>query len=115
MTLAQELREAMHRHHPDAVCLGGVCYFPINGGNLVKAEFISSGGSYNGLRLTVLNRNTGPVDSLTVSFWELPRSTRKTPPDCGKKEAWDIYRPMPDIDALSEVADEYLRLFREPD
>lgn len=115
MTLAQELREAMGRRHPDAVCLGGVCYFPMDGGNLAKAEFTSSGGIYSGLRLTVLNRRTGPVDSLTVSFWELPRSKKEAPLDCEKKAAWDIYRPVPDIDALSEAAEEYLRLFREPD
>ena len=30
MTLVEELREAMNKHYPDAVCIGGVCYFPLD-------------------------------------------------------------------------------------
>ncbi len=115
MTLGQELREAMSRRHPDAVCLGGACYLRLGSGNLAKAEFTSSGRNYSGLRLTVLNQRTGPVDSVTISFWELPRSAERPTPDSEGKEAWDIYQPSLDIDALSEAVEEYLRLFREPD
>ncbi len=115
MTLGQELREAMRGCHPDMVCLGGVCYFRLDGGNLAKAEFTASGGNYSGLRLTVLNCRTGPVDSVTLSFWELPRSPKKVSPGCEEAAAWDVCRPSPDISALAEVAEEYLRLFREPD
>ena len=114
MTLAQELKKALERRHPDTVCLGGVCYLRLDGGNLAKAEFTSRGGSYNGLRLTVLNRRSGPVDSVTVSFWDLPRGGRKAVPDHEESIAWDIARAVPDIDALSELAEEYLCLFRKP-
>ena len=115
MTLGQELREAMIGRHPDMVCLGCVCYLRLNRGNLAKAEFISSGGNYSGLRLTVLNCRTGPVDSVTLSFWGLPRSAKKTPPGCGEPGALDVCRPSPDISALAEMAEEYLSLFRESD
>ncbi len=115
MTLGQELREAMRERHPDTVCLGGVCYLRLDGGNLAKAEFTSSGGNYSGLRLTVLNCRTGPVDSVTLSFWELPRNPKKASSGCGEAAAWDVCRPSPDICALAEMAEEYLRLFREPD
>ena len=115
MTLVEELREAMNKHYPDAVCIGGVCYFPLDSRILIKAEFPSSGGNYNGLRLTVLNRRTGPVDSVTIHFWELPRGTKGTVSGCDGREAWDIYQPPPDIGALSEAAEAYFRLFREPD
>ncbi len=115
MTLGQELREVMSGRHPDIVCLGGVCYLRLDGGNLAKAEFTSSGGNYNGLRLTVLNCRTGPVDSVTLHFWELSRSPTKTPSGCGEAAAWDVYRPSPDISALAEMAEEYLSLFRGPD
>ena len=115
MTLVQELLASMGRRHPEAVCIGGVCYFPLDRRNLAKAEFTSNGGNYNGLQLTILNRCTGPVDSVTIHFWELPHSTKRTANGCDERAAWDIYRSLPDIGALSEAAEEYLRLFREPD
>ena len=115
MKLVEELREAMNGRYPDAVCIGGVCYFPLDSRILIKAEFTSSGGNYNGLRLTVLNRCTGPVDSVTIHFWELPCGTKGTVSGCDGREAWDIYQPSPDIRALSEAAEAYLFLFREQD
>ena len=115
MTLMQELREAVSGRHPDVVCLGGVCCFPLDDRNLAKAEFVSGRGNYNGLRITILNRHTGPVDSLTVHFWELARSEKKLSSDNRDDAVWDICRPSPDISALWEMAEPYLSLFREPD
>ena len=62
----------------------------------------------------VLNRRTGPVDSITIRSWDVPHGVKK-PPDFGEKADWDIYRPTLDIDRLWELAEEYLRLFQEPD
>ena len=115
MKLAQQLQEAISRYRPDTTCLSGICYFRLDGGNLAKAEFVSSNGYYDGLRLTVLNRQTGPVDSLTVYLGDLPRSTNHTDLDDGETEAWDTYRPSPNMDALTEVIEKYLSLFRESD
>jgi len=64
--------------------------------------------------VTVLNRRTGPVDSITIRSWDVPHGVKK-PPDFGEKADWDIYRPTLDIDRLWELAEEYLRLFQEPD
>ncbi len=115
MKLAQQLQEAMSKRHPDVICLNGICYLRLDGGNLAKAEFVSSNGYYNGLRLTVLNRQTGPVDSLTVHLGDLPRSTNRMDSDGREAEAWDTYRPSPNMDALTEVIEKYLSLFRESD
>ena len=111
MASGQELWEAIRRRYPDAVRLGGVCYLRLKGGSLAKAELTSGMGGYSGLQLTVLNPRSGPVDSLTIPSWDLPR----VDPGMGEDAAWDIYRPTLDIDALTEIAEKYLRLFDESD
>ena len=102
------------KRRPDAVCLGGVCCIRLGVETLAKAALTSGGGYYDGIQVTVLNRRTGPVDSITIRSWDVPCGTKK-PPDCGEKADWDIYRPTLDIDRLWELAEEYLRLFQEPD
>ena len=54
------------------------------------------------------------MDSITIRSWDVPHGVKK-PPDFGEKADWDIYRPTLDIDRLWELAEEYLRLFQEPD
>ena len=93
---------------------GGVCYIRLGGETLAKAALTSGGGNYDGIQVTVLNRRTGPVDSITIRSWDVPHGVKK-PPDFGEKADWDIYRPTLDIDRLWELAEEYLRLFQEPD
>ena len=114
MTFWQELQTAIRERHPDAICLGGACYLRLDGGNLAKVESASSGGYYDGLRLTVLNRLSGPVDAVSLRSWDMPHRKRSES-TCGENAGWDICRPSPDISALWELAEEYLRLFREPD
>ena len=114
MPFGQELRNAVAKRRPDAVCLGGVCYIRLGGETLAKAALTSGGGYYDGIQVTVLNRRTGPVDSITIRSWDVPHGVKK-PPDFGEKADWDIYRPTLDIDRLWELAEEYLRLFQESD
>lgn len=108
-----QLREALALRHLNAVCLGGYCYLRLDGGNLAKAEFISNGGYYSGLRLTVLNRYAGPVDSITVSSWELPRIRTETKSAYDPEHAWDVCRQELNIEAFAEKAAEYLDLFTD--
>jgi hypothetical protein len=112
MTFQQELWRAIGERHPDAVWIGNVCYLRLGIGVLAKIEPISGSGYYDGLQLTVLNRLSGPVDSVSLRIWDLPHHTGVK--RCGESEGWDICRPSPDITALTDVAEEYLRLFREP-
>ncbi len=109
--MTDELWEAMRRHHPNAIRLGSVCYVRLDGGNLAKAECIASSGYYDGLRLTILNPSTGPVDTLTIRRWDLPRNTAEKDPGDEQTAAWEVHRPALDIAALAEMAAEYLRLF----
>ncbi len=114
MPFGQELRNAVAKRRPDAVRLGSVCYIRLGGETLAKAALTSGGGNYDGIQVTVLNRRTGPVDSITIRSWDVPHGVKK-PPDFEEKADWDIYRPTLDIDRLWELAEEYLRLFQEPD
>lgn len=113
MKLGQELRAALSRRRPDAVCLGNTCYVRLEGGNLAKVELASSRGYYDMACLTVLNRQTGPVDSLKLHFVDFPKEPPKAASG-SEAAAWDIYRPALNIDALSEHIETYLRMF-EPD
>ena len=112
MTIGQELWEALRRDHSDAACFGGVCYLRLFGGNLAKVELTSTGGYYNGIRVTILNPRSGPVDAVEIHNWDLPRKAEKAESH-SENEAWDIYRPALDVEALTEQAEEYLRLFCE--
>lgn len=111
----EELLDALRRHSLEAVCLGGGYYLRLGGALLAKAVFTHSGGYADGLRLTVINRTAGPVDSVTIHFWELPKAVENG--SCGREgDAFlCVQRPMPDMEALAEKALEYLGLFQEPD
>ena len=113
MTLGQELQTAISRRHPDTVCLGNTCYVRLEGGNLAKIELAASSGYYDTACLTVLNRRTGPVDSLKLRFGDFP--TKKETDSGSGDAAWDIYHPSLDIEALSEHIEKYLRVFEGPD
>lgn len=41
MPFGQELRNAVAKRRPDAVCLGGVCYIRLGGETLAKAALTS--------------------------------------------------------------------------
>lgn len=109
----KEFLDALRRRSLEAVCLGGGYYLRLGGGLLAKAAFICKGGYAGGLRLTVINRDTGPVDSVEIHFWELPKNTEKR--DHAREEdiSLCVHRPMPDMNALAERALKYLELFRD--
>lgn len=107
----KEFLDALRRRSLEAVCLGGGYYLRLGGGLLAKAAFICKGGYAGGLCLTVINRITGPIDSVAIHFWELPKAEER------ETDAEDIslcvYRPTPDMNALAEKMLEYLNLFRD--
>ena len=110
MASTRELWLALYKRRPDTVCLGGVCYIRLEGGNLAKVELISNGSYTSGIQWTILNPRLGFVDSLTLHNWDLPRGTKF---GYAENAAWDICRPTVNIEALSELAEEYLRLFEQ--
>ncbi|WP_300756078.1 hypothetical protein [uncultured Oscillibacter sp.] len=105
----QTLQDALRRKYPDAVCLGAVSYIPLKGSGLARVEPASNGYGHSGVRIRIINCRAGPVDSVTLRFWELPSRTKQDSPN---EMAWDVYRPTPDIDALLEKLETYLQLFR---
>lgn len=84
MPFGQELQKIMSKRHPDAICLGSICYIRLGVETLAKAALTSGGGNYDGIQVTVLNRRTGPVDSITIRSWDVPHGVKK-PPDFGEK------------------------------
>ncbi|WP_297999433.1 hypothetical protein [uncultured Oscillibacter sp.] len=111
----EDLLGALRRHSLEAVCLGGGYYLRLGGAFLAKAAFTHSGGYADGLRLTVINRSSGPVDSVTIHFWELPKAVENGSHSHEDDAFLRVQRPVPDMDALTEKALEYLGLFQEPD
>lgn len=109
----KEFLDALRRRSLEAVCLGGGYYLRLGGGLLAKAAFICKGGYAGGLRLTVINRDTGPVDSVEIHFWELPKNTGKQDHVREEDISLCVHRPMPDMNALAERALKYLELFRD--
>lgn len=109
----KEFLDALRRRSLEAVCPGGGYYLRLGGGLLAKAAFICKGGYAGGLRLTVINRDTGPVDSVEIHFWELPKNTGKRDHIREEDISLCVHRPMPDMNALAEKALEYLELFRD--
>lgn len=109
----KEFLDALRRRSLEAVCLGGGYYLRLGGGLLAKAAFICKGGYAGGLRLTVINRDTGPVDSAAIHFWELPKNTEKQDQVREEDILLCVHRPTPDMDALAEKTLEYLELFQD--
>ena len=94
----------------------------------VRAQFISThiSGEYNALKLTVLNRTDGPVDTLVLKLKDLlgkkpvpgnPNFRSGVTPhiweDYGKFE-WYAYRPTEaDYETIRQAAKQYLDVFRD--
>ena len=111
----KNLLDALRRRSLKAVCLGGGFYLRLGTRLLAKAAFTHRGGYADALRLTVLNRHTGPIDFVTIPFWELPKCEDRTAHVHEEDLALCVQRPMPDMDALADKMLEYLALFRDMD
>lgn len=124
----KELRNILDSNYYTAdVRVVGRAYYASIGKNLrLKAEFVTMGTAdhYEGIKVTVINRNDGPVDSLTLRFADV--LGRKTTPKVshdnslyawtynGKTE-WYAYEPTPrDYERLSDALNDYIEVFCEP-
>ena len=107
---------------------GRSCFGTLGRDLRVRAQFISThiSGEYNALKLTVLNRTDGPVDTLTLKLKDLlgkkpvpgnPNFRSGVTPhiweDYGKFE-WYAYRPTEaDYETIRQAAKQYLDVFRD--
>ena len=94
----------------------------------VRIEFVTLGMSdhYEAIKATIINRNDGPVDAVTLRFSDLlGRETVSnqnfrdgiTPYiwKYGDKIEWYVYKPIKaDYDQISESLNDYFDVFREP-
>ena len=109
-------------------CSGRACLGTLGRDLRVRVQFISThiSGEYNALKLTVLNRTDGPVDTLVLKLKDLlgkkpvpgnPNFRSGVTPhiweDYGKFE-WYAYRPTEaDYETIRQAAKQYLDVFRD--
>ena len=107
---------------------GRSCFGTLGKDLRVRAQFISTyiSNQYDALKLTVLNRTDGPVDTLVLKLGDLlgkkpvpgnPNFRSGVMPhiwdDYGKLE-WYAYRPTAaDYDTIRQAAKQYLDVFRD--
>jgi len=94
----------------------------------VRVEFVTLGTAdkYEAIKATIINRNDGPVDALTLRFSDLPGKKMVSNPNFrdgiapyiwkyGDKIEWYVYKPTKaDYDQISESLNDYFNVFREP-
>lgn len=94
----------------------------------VRIEFatLSTADHYEAIKATVINRNDGPVDILTLRFSDLFGKKTVSNPNFrdgivphlwryGDKIEWYVYQPTKaDYDRISGALNDYLNVFREP-
>lgn len=111
----------------DPKFVGRACLGTLDGDLRVRAEFVTMGHAdhYEALRLTVLKRTDGEVDSLVLGFRDILGRKRVSNPyfpegivpyiwvDRGMAE-WYVYQPIAaDYQTLRQAAGDYLNVFRE--
>ena len=109
-------------------CSGQSCYGTLDKDLRVRIQFISThiSGQYDALKLTVLNRINGPVDTQVVTLKDLlgKKTIRDNPnfregvtphiwDDYGKAD-WYVYHPnSQDYQQLTDAVSDYLEVFQE--
>lgn len=125
----QELRKIVEAKYPDATFVGRACYVPLSATNRAKIQLEACGtvDHYDALQLTILNRNDGRVDSLTLRFKDVLGVKKVSNPNFregvsphawtyrGKTE-WYAYQPNnEDYRKLTDAVGSYLDVFRTPE
>jgi hypothetical protein len=123
----QELRKIVSPYYPDATYVGRACYVRLDEMNRAKIQFATGNVSnqYNALRMDILNRNDGQVDTLRVRFADLLGNKQVSNPnfqngvsphiwdDYGKAD-WYVYHPdLRDYKMLGGAVSDYLDVFQE--
>lgn len=112
----------------DICVIGNTCYGRLSQDIRVKANFVVGGtaNQYGALKVTMLNRNEGPIDSVLLHFSDLWGRKKVNNPNFrdgiyahiwknGVKPEWYVYQPTEsDYRQLSRAVSNYLDVFREP-
>lgn len=111
----------------DVKFVGRVCYGRISDKLRVRIEFVTIGIAehYEALKATIINRNDGSVDVLTLRFSDILGKKPVVNPNfkdgiCpyiwryGEKTEWYIYTPTEaDFRTIREALNNYIDVFRE--
>lgn len=96
--------------------VGRACLGTLGGDLRVRAQFVTGiiANQYNALKIVVLNRTDGPVDTMVLKLKDL-LGTKAAPyiwDDSGKAQ-WYGYRPtIADYETIRQATDDYLSVFR---
>ena len=129
-TFEKELRK-LFADNPlltDTKFVGRNCYGRLTDTINMKAQFItgSISNQYTALKITLLNRSEGQIDSTVLRLQDLWGMKEVSNPNFkagvsphlwmdGDKLRWYVYQPTPaDFEVLSEEVESYLEVFREP-
>lgn len=114
---------------PETIFAGRVCYGKLNEDVRVRMEFATEGVSdqYSALKVTLLNRREGPVDSLLLRFADVLGKKQTTNPNFregivphiwknGNDFAWYVYQPTAaDYKTLADAVGSYTSMFQGED
>ncbi len=114
---------------PETVFAGRVCYGKLNEDVRVRMEFATEGVSdqYSALKVTLLNRREGPLDSLLLRFADVLGKKPTTNPNFkegiiphiwknGNDFAWYVYQPTAaDYKTLADAVGSYTSMFQVED
>ncbi|GFH94015.1 hypothetical protein IMSAGC003_00545 [Lachnospiraceae bacterium] len=112
----------------DVRIVGNACYGRLSEDVRVKIHFTNtfSSDNYDALKVVLINRREGPVDSMVLHFSDLWGSRKVNNPNfrdgvCphiwkdGRDVKWYAYKPTEaDYRQLSGAVRDYLDVFREP-
>ena len=125
----QEMRRIIAPIDPDASYVGRACYVRLGSAIRAKVEMISGkvSNEYDRLRLRILNRTDGEVDTLTVRFLDVWGRQKTANPNFrsgvdpyiwehDQKAEWYVWKPsQADYRKLTDEISRYLELFQEPE
>jgi hypothetical protein len=108
--------------------VGRAFFGKLTGSLRVRVEFVTMGVAdhYDAIKATIINRNDGPVDSVTLRFSDLLGKKTVSNPNFkygvtpyiwkyGEEIDWYVYKPnKADYDRISEAINDYLDVYREP-
>lgn len=112
----------------DTKFVGRSCYGRLTDTISIKAQFITGmiSNQYTALKITLLNRNEGQIDSTVLRLQDLwgmkkvsnPNFRESVSPHLwldGDKLHWYVYQPTPaDFEVLTAEIENYLEVFAEP-
>ncbi|XBX10764.1 hypothetical protein QMP26_41445 (plasmid) [Enterocloster clostridioformis] len=121
MFVDRELKRITKKSRNTFIHVGRACYARINDDIRIRLEFCS--GKYNGLTMTILNRNTGVIDSVNLLFadvWGLKKGAFKGEVvessiffSFDKEWSWIGEAPsQSDCDKLAEIIDQYISVYQ---